>query len=82
MIRSALSRAFTIDGMTVRVEIYRPEGSDAWVLELLDGQGCAIMWEETFATDQAAFEEFVEGVRVLGLARLIDLPADETRSLH
>ena len=34
IIRSPLSQTFSHDGITVRVEIYKIEGTDGWTLEL------------------------------------------------
>lgn len=76
IVRSALSRKFTSEGMTVDVEIYQPEGSAGWVLELTEPDGSSTRWEEPFPTDQAAWEEFEQGVREIGLIALLDVGED------
>jgi hypothetical protein len=80
IIKSPLCRTFTADGITVSVEIYRLETSDGWSLELVDQDWNSTVWEELFATDQAAWEEFQRGIRELGLARLLE--GDKPTTLH
>lgn len=77
IIRSPLCQSFTQDGVTVQVEIYRLKDSEGWTLELVDEVGGSTVWEETFATDTAAFAEFNEGLAQLGLAKLIEPDGDE-----
>lgn len=77
IVRSALSCKFTADGMTIDVEIYQLEGAVGWVLELAEPDGSSTVWEELFPTDQAAWEEFEQGVREVGLTALLDADGDE-----
>jgi hypothetical protein len=44
-------------------EIYRLETSEGWSLELVDQEWNSTVWEELFATDQAAWDEFQREVR-------------------
>ena len=67
LIMSPLCQEVTRDGYTVRVEIYRSETSD-WTLEVVDAAGGSTVWEDTFAADQLALDEFhltleSEGIR-------------------
>ena len=39
IIRSPLSQNVTQDGITVRVEIYRVDGTEGWTLEVVDAEG-------------------------------------------
>jgi hypothetical protein len=56
---------------TLRVEIYRIAGrGEGWSLEVIDREGTSTVWDDTFATDQDAYDEFSralesEGVRSL-----------------
>lgn len=80
--RSPLCQAFTSDGITVQVEIYKLESGGGWTLELIDEEGGSTVWEEQFATDTAAFAEFTEGLAAMGLAALIEPSDDDTATLH
>lgn len=82
IIRSPLSQAFTADGLTVQVEIYRVDGTDGWTLELVDEEGGSTVWQDSFATDTEAFAEFTDGVEQLGLAKLIDPDEDDLATVH
>lgn len=79
---SPLSQAFTADGITVSVEIYKIEGNDGWVLELVDEHDNSTVWEDLFPTDQAAWEEFETGVREIGLPALLESDSGEAATLH
>jgi hypothetical protein len=81
IIRSPLSQAFTRDGITVQVNIYKLQGG-GWSLEVVDEEGGSAVCEELFATDAAAFFEFTEGVDELGLARLIEPDGDNLSTVH
>lgn len=77
IIRSPLSRRFESDGISVNVDIYRLEGSEGWTLELIDENWNSVLWDDLFATDQAALDEFLTGVQEIGLARLLDPDDDD-----
>jgi hypothetical protein len=77
-----LSQAFTRDGVTVQVEIYKLDDGEGWWLELVDEEGSSTVWEELFATDAAALAEFTEGVDELGLAKLIEPDGDDISTVH
>ena len=47
------------DGVEVEVSIYRPVGTDAWELEVVNQNGGSTIWEDTFPTDNAAYTEFL-----------------------
>jgi hypothetical protein len=80
IIRSPLSQAFTRDGITVQVDIYKL--GDGWSLEVVDEEGGSTIWEELFATDAAAMAEFIEGLDELGLAKLIEPEGDDISTVH
>jgi hypothetical protein len=54
---SPLCGSGTRDGITVRVEIYRIAGGGEG-LEVIDGEGAPTVWDDTFADDQDAYDEF------------------------
>ena len=80
--RSPLCQSFTADGITVQIEIYRLEDTSGWTLELIDAEGGAIVWEQQFATDAAAFAEFTEGLEKMGLEKLIQPDDDDLATVH
>lgn len=82
IIRSPSCQRFTADGMTVSVEIYKLEESDGWALEVVDKDNTSTVWKEPFATDRAAWDEFVLGVRTYGLTKLLQADDDEPVTIH
>ena len=67
---SPLSGSFTRNGESVDVEIFRYAGTkDPWHLAVigLSSSGCTA-WNETFATDQEAYEAFTAMVELDGMA--------------
>ncbi|MGO4285368.1 hypothetical protein [Bosea sp. TAB14] len=58
------------------------EGTEGWTLELVDAEGGSTVWQDSFATDAEAFAEFMDGVRQLGLAKLIDPDEDDIATVH
>ena len=77
ILKSPLSNMFTSDGITVRVEIYRVEGAQGWTLELIDPNWNSVVWDELFATEDEAMEEFLTGVQDVGLASLLEPDDDD-----
>ena len=73
LITSPLCRSVTDKGQTVRFEIYRGPDSD-WTLEAVDTSNNSTVWDELFATDQAALDEALRTVREEGIASLIGRP--------
>ena len=50
-------RTVSRDCKTIKVEIYG-SGKNNWILEVVDEDGNSTVWDDTFPTDEAAFEEF------------------------
>jgi hypothetical protein len=71
IIYSPLSCQFTREGITVKVEIYRLSDGGGWALEVTDDDDASTLWKQEFATDQAAFDLFVESVAIEGLRSLL-----------
>lgn len=67
---SPLSGTFRRDGEAVDVEIYRYAGTqDPWQLAVIDlSSGGSTLWQETYATDQEAYDAFTAMVEAVGLA--------------
>ena len=63
---SPLCQDVTRDGYTVRVEIYRSETSK-WILEVVDSAGGSTVWDDTFADDQLALDEFHRTLKSEGI---------------
>ncbi|MFB0492988.1 hypothetical protein ABIE45_005574 [Methylobacterium sp. OAE515] len=65
---SPLSGAFTRDGETIEVEIFRlADTQDRWHLEVIHFSGCT-RWQDTFVTDAEAHAAFTEMVEAAGMA--------------
>jgi hypothetical protein len=70
---SEFSGEFTDDGVTVLVDIFRPEGTQGdWAMEVIDQDDGLTVWEEAFATDREAFDEFLATVERDGIRTFLD----------
>ena len=70
---SELSGEFTEDGVTVLVDIFRPAGTNNdWRLEVITQEEDLIEWEEPFATDREAFDEFLATVARDGIRSFLE----------
>lgn len=82
IIDSPLSRIVFRDGITVQVNIFRIEGDPYWALEVVNAHGTSTVWDEVFATDEAAFRVFAETVEGEGMETFLDrgnAPGSATR---
>ena len=68
---SPLSQRITRDGVTVEVHIYRGEDNPGWILEVVDQEGTSTVWDDRFATDEAALEEFLSTIEAEGMASFL-----------
>ena len=73
LVMSPLCRTVTDKGHTMRIEIYRGEGSD-WSLEVINPTNTSIVWDDQFATDTAALDEVMRTIREDGIESLLDQP--------
>jgi hypothetical protein len=72
------SSEVTHDGITVQVGIYRAAGSqDEWTLEVIDADDNSLIWEDTFATEQEAWDEFERAVEEEGIEQLVGPAIDQ-----
>lgn len=77
---SELAGEFTDDGITVLVDIFRTSGSNEdWTMEVVTQAEDLIRWDEPFATDREAFDEFLATVARDGIRSFLD---DEEPSVH
>ena len=77
IIKSALSRKFTREGITVDVEIYRGEADSVWVLEVIDQEGASTVWEDTFQTEQDALNEVFQTIASEGIGCFLRDPIEK-----
>lgn len=72
---SPLGGRVTQDGISIQVHIYRVVGSaGGWTLEVVDPTGTSIVWDETFASDHAAFRTFEDVMNEEGVRRFLPEP--------
>jgi uncharacterized protein len=72
IVTSGLSGKVTRDGISVELCIYRLETDKEWSLEVVNSAGTSIVWDELFASDDAANEEFLRTVAEEGMASFLD----------
>ncbi|MBB3231151.1 hypothetical protein [Halomonas stenophila] len=70
--RGFLDKAITRDGHTLQVDIYRLEEEDDWLLEVVNKGGTSHVWDDRFATDQAAMDAVHEAIDEEGIAAFLD----------
>jgi hypothetical protein len=70
LIHSPLQQRYTVDGKTVEVCIYRTP-DDGWTLEVVDQYNNSTVWDDEFATDQEAFDLFLEVIKEEGIEVMI-----------
>ena len=57
----------------VRVEIYS-SGKNDWILEVVDENNNSTVWDDPFATDDEAYQEFQRTLAEEGIESMIGLP--------
>jgi len=72
LIQSPLSQTITRDGHTLQVDIYRLEEEVDWLLEVVNEEGTSHVWDDRFATDQAALDAVQEAIDEEGIAAFLD----------
>lgn len=72
IVHSGLSRMITIDAITVDVSIYRLEEDAEWTLEVINDRGTSIAWQETFGTEEDAYQAFQLTVAQEGMQTFLD----------
>ena len=79
---SDFSGEFEDDGITVLVDIYKALGSqDGWTLEVISQDDDVTTWEDTFATDVDAWQEFLATTERDGIRSFFG-GDDESQAVH
>jgi hypothetical protein len=65
------------DDMTVEVHIYRGSDQDKWTLEVVDQENASTVWDDLFATDQAALDEVMRVIDKDGIASFLRDPSEK-----
>jgi hypothetical protein len=76
LIYSPLQRKFSSEGKTVKEQIYRLPDT-GWTLEVVDEFNNSTVWDNEFATDQEALNEFLAEVKEDGICSYIGNGPDE-----
>ncbi len=72
IITSSLSGVVTEQGVTVKVTIIRLENEPGWSLEVENEHGTSRVWDDLFATDDAAHAAFRQTVDEDGMRAFLD----------
>jgi hypothetical protein len=72
LVISSLSGPVTRDDVTVEVDIYRLEHETTWSLEVVNGAGTSIVWDDQFPSDSDAYQEFLRTVAEEGMQAFLD----------
>jgi len=72
LIQSPLSQTITRDGHSLQVDIYRLEEEIDWLLEVVNEEGTSRVWDDRFATDQAALDAAHEAIDEEGIAAFLN----------
>lgn len=82
IIDSPLSQTVTVDGITVRVAIFKLIEDEGWTLEVVNESGTSTVWEDPFPTDADAFEAFQRAVEVEGIETFLDDDEEGWTTIH
>ena len=70
LIHSLLTQTYSADGHTLRIQIYRSQGSP-WILEIADELGTSTVWGDPFDSDKAALEAAFVAIKNDGINRFV-----------
>jgi hypothetical protein len=73
LIMSPLCQSATENGETIAIDIYG-NGEGGWLLEVVDQYNNSTVWDEHFASDQAALDEALRTIKEDGIASLVGIP--------
>jgi uncharacterized protein len=83
LVSSDLSRTLTFQGVVFEIEIYRGQDETGWILEVVHEDGTSTVWDERFASDQAALDEAMRELEADGPAAFAaDAASHQGRSMH
>jgi hypothetical protein len=72
IVKSGFSRTVKKEGVTVEVSIIRLEHETKWSLEVVNGAGTSIVWDDLFSSDDEAFAEFERTGAEEGMQTFLD----------
>lgn len=72
LIYSKHCQSLSRNNKMVRVEIYS-SGSNDWILEVVDENNNSTVWDDPFATDDEAYEEFQRTLVEEGIESMIGM---------
>ena len=72
LIYSKHCQTVSSNGKTVEVQIYS-SGKNDWILEVVDEENNSTVWDDPFATDDEAFQEFQRTLEEEGIESMIGL---------
>lgn len=67
LVFSPLCRRIRRKRLSIHVQIYRLEQEDGWTLEVEIHKGGCTVWDDKFATDQAALDEVMNVIETEGI---------------
>ena len=79
IIHSPLEQAYSADGHSVRIQIYRSADSQ-WILEVVDEHGTSTVWDDQFKTDKLALEEAFMAIETEGIGSFIAKAHNEAKA--
>jgi uncharacterized protein len=65
-VHSPLERTLSGEGHSLHIGIYRGADEPDWILEIQDEQGMSTVFDERFATDQAALDAALDAIKAEG----------------
>lgn len=77
---SPLQQRYTAQRRFVDIQIYRSDGS-GWILEVVDDLGNSTLWDQEFATDEAALDCAFKDIESEGIEAFINRPPERTEQL-
>ncbi len=72
LVISSLSGPVSRDDVTVEVDIYRLEHDPTWSLEVVNGAGTSIVWDDQLPGDSDAYQEFLRTLAEEGMQAFLD----------
>ncbi len=79
IIHSPLEQAYSADGHSVCIQIYRSADSQ-WILEVVDEHGTSTVWDDQFETDKLALEEAFMTIETEGIGSFIAKAHNEAKA--
>ena len=72
VIFSGLTHERTVEGHLIKINIFRLDTETEWTLEAVDENGPSTVWDDSFATEQAALDEALDAIDKEGLSAVSD----------